>query len=250
MQTGNMQTTNQPHKVNPVVWGALLILAGVLLFLQNMGVFSAVTGLIWVLVFSAGGLVFLYGFLSRGDTMWWAAIPGCTLLGLAGTVLVSEVMPQQLEFLAGPVFLASIGLGFVLIYVVRRAFWWAIIPAGVMATLAVVAGVEESGLDVSDFLTGSLFFIGLGVTFLVVALLPGEQGQRRWAFIPAAALIIMGFLIGTPYVMALEYLWPAALIIGGAYLVWKALSRTEQSHSADVEYIVQDESTDDDANLR
>lgn len=228
MQDTNMQTTNQPQKVNPIVWGGLLIVAGVLLLLQNLGLFGSVMSMIWLLVFGAGGAVFLYGFFSQREKMWWAAIPGCTLFGLAGAILMSEIMPAGMEFLAGPLFLGSIGLGFLMIYFVRHDAWWAIIPAGVMGTLAVVAATETSDLELGELVSGSIFFVGLGLTFLVVALLPGETQQRRWAFIPAAVLLAMGFLVGTPFINAINYIWPVALIVGGGVLVWKALATKQE----------------------
>ena len=223
MQDTQMQTTNQPQKINPIVWGGLLIVAGVLLLLQNIGLFGSVMSTIWVLVFAAGGAVFLYGFFSRRENMWWAAIPGCTLFGLAGAILMSDIMPASMEFLSGPLFLGSIGLGFVLIYFVRHDAWWAIIPASTMGTLAVVAATEGADLGLGELVSGSIFFVGLGLTFLVVALLPSETQQRRWAFIPSAVLLAMGFLVGTPFIASINYIWPVALIVGGGMLVWKAL---------------------------
>jgi hypothetical protein len=122
----------------------------------------------------------------------------------------------------GPLFLASIGVGFALVYLATPQNWWAIIPAGVMTTLALVAGVDE--LRLVSFDTGGLFFIGLGVTFLVVGLLPAEHGAwTRWAFIPAAVLIVIGVLISTSFEPGIAYLWPAALIVGGLVLIGRTL---------------------------
>ena len=227
MQDANMQTTKQPQKVNPIMWGGLLIVAGVLLLLQNIGLFGSTMSVLWVLVFGAGGAVFLYGFFTYRANMWWAAIPGCTLVGLAGVILMNDIMPAGMEFLAGPLFLGSIGFGFLIIYFVRHDAWWVIIPAGVMGTLAVVAAMQESDLGLGELVSGSIFFVGLGLTFLVVALLPGEP-PRRWAFIPAAVLLAMGFLISTPFINAINYIWPVALIVGGSVLVWKTLTAKQQ----------------------
>jgi hypothetical protein len=219
------QTMTQQNswKQSNAVWGILLIAGGLLFLLQNLGIFSGLAALVWVALFAAAGLFFLYLFLKDRTSSWWAAIPGCTLLGLAATVFFGEVGPRFLEPVSGPLFLFSIGLGFVLVYLATPQNWWAVIPAGVMTTLAVVAGVDAFRLRWID--SGSLFFIGLGLTFLLLGVLPanGEKGLR-WAFIPGVVLLVMGILIGTPLVAAINYLWPLVLIVGGALLIWRNLT--------------------------
>ncbi len=213
---------NNNLKRNNAIWGLLLIVGGVLFLLQNFGLFSGLSALVWIVLFGAGGLFFLYLFLNDRQAAWWAAIPGCTLLGLATISLISEFGPAALDPVTGPLFLASIGMGFVLVYLANSEHWWALIPGGVMVTLAAVAGVDELGLP--NFESGGLFFIGLGVTFALVALLPKQHQQNtRWALIPAAVLLIMGILIGVSFEAALGYIWPFVLIVGGAVLLWRAL---------------------------
>lgn len=216
-------TTQNGWKQSNAIWGILLIVGGLLFLLQNVGVFRGLTALVWVALFGAAGLFFLYLFLNNRTTSWWAAIPGSTLLGLAGTVFFGEVGPRFLEPVGGPLFLASIGFGFILVYLATPQNWWAVIPAGVMTTLAVVAGVDAFRLHWID--SGGLFFIGLGLTFLLLGVLPahGEKGLR-WAFIPGVILLVMGILIGTPFIGAAGYLWPLVLILGGAWLVWRNLT--------------------------
>lgn len=201
------------------IWGILLIGAGLLFLLQNFGLFSDLSSLIWVGLFGAGGAAFLYFFLNNRHAAWWAAIPGCTLLGLAGVVLFSDYAPDPLDELAGSLFLGSIGMGFALVYLTDPHKWWALIPAGVMGTLATVAAADSLGPRGME--SGGLFFIGLGLTFLVVALVPGGGQDRRWAFIPAAVLLVMGTLIGASAISIFGYLWPLALIAGGLFLVWR-----------------------------
>jgi hypothetical protein len=214
------QPTN--WKQSNAIWGILLILGGFLFLVQNLGIFRGLASLVWVGLFSAGGLFFLYLFLNDRTKTWWAAIPGCALLGLAATVFFGDIGPSFLEPVSGPLFLASIGMGFALVYLAVPSNWWAIIPAGVLTTLALVAGFDELGPRSFD--SGGIFFIGLGVTFLVVALIGRESGRNlRWAYIPAAVLLVMGILIGTSFVDAINYIWPLALIVGGGVLIWRNL---------------------------
>jgi hypothetical protein len=167
------------------------------------------------------GLFFLYVYLADRAN-WWALIPGIILLDLAVVVALSLTRLALLEDWAGPLVLGGIGLSFWAVYLARREHWWAIIPGGVLFTLAAVAGMDtvfqrmERRVD-----TGGVFFVGLGLTFALVGLLPIPRGRMRWAFIPALVLVIMGLFIFAAAEQLLNYLWPVALILFGLYLVFR-----------------------------
>jgi hypothetical protein len=120
---------------------------------------------------------------------------------------------------AGAVFLGCIGLAFWLVYLRRQDQWWAIIPGGVLLTLSLVAGL--------DFLSGwsdVLFFLGMGLTFSLVALLPHKSYNTRWAFIPAGVLFALGILQAAPIQAVFNYIWPVILVGLGIYILvrnWK-----------------------------
>jgi len=106
----------------------VLILVGVLFLLQQ--VFSIPFGGLFVaLLFAAGGAVFLY-FLVKDRSKWWAAIPGFVLLGLGALIGISSLLPEVGNRIGGSIFLAFIGLGFLVVYLLRKDQWWPIIPAG------------------------------------------------------------------------------------------------------------------------
>ncbi|MCL4861069.1 MAG: hypothetical protein KJZ93_16755 [Caldilineaceae bacterium] len=215
-------TTQDKSQQSNLIWGAILVAGGILLLLSNLNLFGPLTALMWTLLFGGAGIFFLYLFLTAPEQRWWAAIPGCVLLGLGMVTSINELGPRFLAPISGSVFLFSIGVGFMLVYLAQRQNWWAVIPAGVMTTLAVVAGIDNLGLRWVD--SGAIFFVGLGVTFLVLGFLPTSSGKElRWAFIPGVVLISMGILIGTPFISVLGYLWPLALIVGGALLIWRQL---------------------------
>ena len=141
-------------------------------------------------------------------------------MGLATTTLLDNYAPPLLEPLAGSAFLGSIGVGFALVYLANRALWWAIIPGGVLSTLAVVAALDEVGDTGLD--SGGVFFIGLGLTFLLVALLPHRSEERlTWAFIPATVLIILGVFVGIGLERFFNLLWPVVLILIGIFWVMR-----------------------------
>lgn len=202
------------------VGAILLIVIGILLLLQNLGILVGVVALIWSLIFGAGGAVFLYVFLTN-RTQWWAIIPGFALLGLAALIALDEFWPQVGDILGGALFLGGIGLAFWVIYFVKREHWWAVIPGGVMFTVALIAGLSSifKGVEM-----GGVLFLGLGLTFGLLYFVPTPHGRMKWALIPAAVLLVMGLLITAATTGILEYLWPAALILVGLYLLVRIFS--------------------------
>jgi hypothetical protein len=199
------------RRYDPRLWlGILLVLGGLLSLLDAMGLISNGGGIFWGLIFGLGGLIFLYMLINNREN-WWAAFPAFTLLGLAA----SSFLPKSLEAYNGLVFFAGISLGFWWVYFSGTERWWAIIPAGVLLTLGVVSSVDKA---TNDLATGGLFFLGLGLTFILVAVLPGGSG-RSWALIPGTVLLLFGALLGTPYRGITDYIWPAVLILLGGYFV-------------------------------
>ncbi|HEY5571899.1 MAG TPA: hypothetical protein VIK64_02695 [Anaerolineales bacterium] len=200
-----------------VFWGLLLIAGGVIFLLENLNILE-VGGLFWAVLFAIAGLGFLTVFI--GDRQhWWALIPGIILLAIGSLIFLDAVSPQATERLGGVIVLGGIGLAFLIVYLVNRANWWALIPAGVMFTLAAVALLEGT---MSDFETGGIFFLGLGLTFLLVALLPTPDGYMRWAFIPAGVLLLIGILMTAALTQVINIVWPLALILAGLFLVLRA----------------------------
>jgi hypothetical protein len=197
-------------------WGALLILAGLMLLLQNyLGIrFGTI---FWSLLFGVGGMVFLSIFFGKRDH-WWALIPGFTLLSLSLVMLINFLAPGLNNFFSGSIVLGGIGVGFLGVYLADRNNWWAIIPAGVMFTLMIVAVLDDV---LSGFGIGGIFFLGLGLTFGIVALIPSPEGRMNWAWIPAAILIAMGVIITATAEDLLIIIGPAALIILGFYLIYR-----------------------------
>lgn len=188
-----------------IVLGLLLLAGGGLLLLQTMGILKSATEVFWGAAFLLAGAVFI-SLLFGGQ--WWPAFPGMTLLGLGAIILLGD----RLGEFSGLIFLGAIALAFWLVYIMDRSNWWALIPAGVLSTLAIVTVLPER---VGTFGTGGVFFLGLALTFLLVAL----AARMQWAYWPAAALGVLGVL-GTASLMDFaNYIWAAALILGGGFLI-------------------------------
>lgn len=199
-------------------WGVLLIVLGAFFLLQVTGILGALSGLFWSVAFGVAGAAFLYIFLTRVHTHWWAAIPGFTLLGLAALLFYDRFAPPFFADLGAAVFLAAIGAGFLSIFFTNRQQWWAMIPGGVLLSVAGVVAVSNSGLGFLN--PASVLFIGIGCTFGLLGLMSTYlETDLRWAYIPATVMLVMGVVIFTPFVGALNWIWPLALIGGGAYLI-------------------------------
>jgi hypothetical protein len=193
-----------------ILIGAALILGGILMLLDRTGILVGAGNIFWAFILAVGAAVFLFWFFSD-RSKWWAAIPGFTLASIAASSLLLDRLGW-----GGLVFLGGIGVGFWAIYLASRDRWWAIIPGGVLLTLGLNSLMSDA-FGVTN--SGGVFFVGLGLTFVLVGVLAG----MKWAYIPAAVLLLLGFFVGTPFVGAMEYIWIGLLLVAGAILVASAL---------------------------
>lgn len=200
------------------LWGILLILGGVLFLLDNLNIITF-GDIFWGFVLGIGGVGFLSVYFSDRQH-WWALIPGMTLLAVAVVVFLSILLPAVENLLGGAIVLGGIALSFILIYLINQEHWWAIIPGGVLTTLALITLLDEAFTGIE---TGGILFLGLGLTFALVAILPNPHGQMRWAYIPAGILFLMGLLIMATATQLINYLWPVALILVGLYFVFRTV---------------------------
>jgi hypothetical protein len=223
------------NRIQPrVVGGWLLIAGGVVVLLQTLGILASGANVPLAVLLGAGGVFFLYVLVTGPSRQWWAAIPGVILLDLAALMVVGLVFPGMgctarvggLVFscsdLAGSLFLAGIGLSFWTVYIANRAQWWAVFPAGVLTTVAAVTLVSR---QLNGTAVGGVFFVGLGLTFVLVGLLPSPQGKMGWAFIPAAILLVMGIVLIGSFTALTSYVWALGLIGIGVWLLLRALRR-------------------------
>ena len=194
-----------------IIIGAALVLGGILMLLDRTGILKGATDLFWAAVLAFGAVVFLYWFFTD-RSRWWAAIPGFTLAGMSASSLLLDRLGW-----GGFAFLAGIGIGFFAIYFAERSRWWALIPGGILVSLGVTSALT-SVYNIVE--TGGVLLAGIGLTFILVALL----AKMKWAFIPAAVLLLLGFFIGTPFVGALEYVWIGILLLAGGVLVFSAVT--------------------------
>lgn len=209
-----------PRRSLDVLWGFLLLGGGLVLLLESLGRLPT-TELFWAAVFTVVGLAFLYPFLTRREA-WWAAIPAGAVLGLAAAS-GREHSGFGGDEVGGAAFLALLGAGFVAVYLRYNFRWWALIPGGVCLTLAADAALSATAA--SGAAQGAVFFFGIGTTFLLLTVLPTGGKRLRWALVPGGVAVAIGVLAAASadaVLQWLNYLWPTALIIAGAYVIWRA----------------------------
>jgi hypothetical protein len=152
---------------------------------------------------------------------WWALIPGGVLAGMAVIILLATRTSGEV---IGSVVLGVMALPFLAVYAAApQKNWWALIPAGVFASLAVMVFVI-TGRSVSDDLGARLsgiLFLGVGLTFAVLWL-QRTSIPTAWAIYPAAGLVTfaaLAFALGA----RLELVWPLVLIGVGLVLLLVSL---------------------------
>jgi hypothetical protein len=204
--------------------GLSLIVAGLLLFLQQsnylQGEWSdAVFAGLWAL-----GALYFYDLFRRDRTQWWFGMVALIMLGVAANRLLDLFFPEIGAVIGGAFFLIAIGVGFLIAYRRNAANWWAIIPAGVMFTLATISVVDDLGANL-PFETGGLLFVGIGLTFLVLTQLRVEGERLSWAIFPAIPLLILGLFVGLGREASWSYIWPALVILLGLYFLFDAIRK-------------------------
>jgi len=211
-------------KSTRVLFGIGLIFLGVLFFVQQIFHIS-IGNLIIAGLFLLGGVTFFYVF-ARNNEHWWALIPGFTLAGIGGLIAMGDLIPRFNELFGGAFFLAMIGASFLVIYIMHREFWWAIIPAGVLFTLALVTIVSPY----NGSLAGAVFFFGLAATFGVIGLMHVGKAEK-WPWIPAGICALLGLIVlatsGALVNSVFGYVWPAILLVVGVYLIIRSIRKQQ-----------------------
>lgn len=206
------------------ILGLILILAGTFLSLEQFGLIpgSARNGLFGALL--AAAAIALFTLYITNTSRWWAAMVGFFVSGLAISSLLSTLMPEVGERLSGPLFLASMSLGFASVYITNREMWWALIPSGVMLSLAAVAYFESVPGEL-PFQPAGLLFIGLGLTFMLLSTIKSGGQRLSWGIYPGIPLFIFGLMLALGTEQSWAIVGPLMLIAGGAWLLYSSLRK-------------------------
>jgi hypothetical protein len=193
-----------------------MILAGAIFLLENLG-FIAISPYLWGGLLVAGGLIFLYLYVSNREE-WWYIIPAFILLGVGAILILLTAFPDIRGELVPTIILGAIGLSFIIVYLTNTENWWAIIPAGILLTLSLALG---SSAVLGGLAFASIFFLGIALTFGVLYFIPTPEGRLTWAIYPALGALAFGVVVSLGAGSIGAFIWPLALILGGLLLIYR-----------------------------
>ena len=167
----------------------------------------------------------------------WAVIVAYIMLVLGFLPMLSS---SDYAELAGVAVLLAVALPFWFVYL-RNAErrWWALIPAGIITTIGLLAGlvllpvsfgrVTLLGLEFEPRLTNAFLCAGVAATFAILWL----RHHMRWAMIVAFAAAGLAVIVGL--LSGLDRYWPVLLIAAGIYLIYANFRSKQPEQQPDIE---------------
>lgn len=205
-------------------WWAL-IPGGVMLFLALTTLLVDSAGGEWVgaLFLFMIALSFFVVYLNNRTRIW--ALLVAYILGVLGIAPLMSTGGRDAAYF-GPIFLFAVALPFFFVYFRSAENWWAIIPAGSVTTIAILAALAIAGLINEDGrgafigagLANAILMAGLAVTFAVVWL----RHAKPWARVVTVTLALVA-VASVFFASYSNLLWPVAIILVGVYLFYTAL---------------------------
>jgi hypothetical protein len=203
-------------------WWAL-IPGGVMLFLALVTLLvDSTAGDEWI------GSLFLFmvaiSFLAvylNDQTRTWALIVAY-VTGVLGIAPLMAMGGGDAEYF-GPIFLFAVALPFFVVYFRSAENWWAIIPAGAVSVVAVIATLAIAGVindSSSGGYVGAFLMAGLSATFAVLWLRHAKDWAKTVTIVLGALAVASAF-----FSSFYEMFWPVAFILGGIYLLYIAIRR-------------------------
>lgn len=200
-------------------WWAL-IPGGVMLFLALTTLLVDSAGGEWVgaLFLFMIAISFLMAYLNN-QTRTWALIVAY-VMGVLGIAPLMSMGGRDAAFY-GPIFLFAVALPFFIVYFRSAQNWWAIIPAGALTTISIIAALAIAGWIRNANQGGyanALLMGGLSVTFAVLWL----RHARPWARVVTIVLALVA-VASVFFATYSQIFWPVAIILVGIYLFYTAL---------------------------
>ena len=194
--------------------GVMLFLALVTLLVDNVG--GEWVGSLFLFLIA---LSFFVVYVNNRTRQW--------ALLVAYILFVLSIAPAMASFggdvpaYFGSIFLFAVALPFFVVYFREEKNWWAIIPAGVLTVLALIAGAAIAGWIQNESEGGyanAVLMGGLAATFAVVWL----RHAKPWAKIVTIVLAALA-IASVFFASYTEIFWPVAIILAGAYLLFTAM---------------------------
>ena len=129
----------------------------------------------------------------------------------------------------GMYFALALGLSMLVFGAITRTVGW-IIPGGIVSGLGLgifaLEGPFASRMSSLD--EGGIFLLAFAFGWFAIAIVSAlvKAGNMSWALIPGGVMAFIGGMIlldeaGLQVLKALGYLWPAALVLAGGWLIIK-----------------------------
>lgn len=171
-----------------ILWGVILILAGLLFLAQNYGYVPELSVQVWMVIFSVVSLLFFASYFLSGVENWGWLFPATIFGALAITLALAEV--DYNESAIGAPILISVAIPFVVAYILdRQKNRWALIPTWVLLVISLITIVADR---VEGEAIGSLVLFAVALPFLVI--FGTNREKYRWALIPGAIIAGVGFI--------------------------------------------------------
>jgi hypothetical protein len=199
----------------PLIPAYILFTIAAIIFTATFNVFQA--NAMGAFIMFAFALPFLFVAL-RDRRHWWAFIPAYVfgvigaIITLEGTVLNGDAMGAFVMF--------AFALPFLVIGLSNSRNWWALIPAYVFASIGVMLAFVVNRGDEGKIVPAYVMF-AVAAPFLFVFV---RNPRNWWALIPGGimASIGLGFMMS---ITSVQYIVPAALIVGGLLLIGRQFVR-------------------------
>jgi len=200
-------------------WWAL-IPGGVMIFLALTTLLVDSAGGEWVgaLFLFMIAISFLMVYLNNRTRIWALIVAYAT--GILGIAPLMSIGGRDAGYY-GPVFLFAVALPFFIVYFRAAENWWAIIPAGALTTISVIAALAIAGFIRNGNEGGyanALLMGGLAVTFAILWLRHAKPWAKIVTFALAAVAVASVF-----FATYSQIFWPVAIILAGIYLFYTAL---------------------------
>lgn len=205
-------------KKQGLVWGGLLIILGSALLIES---FFDLSAWVWVAILAVSGLG-AYAIYAADRTEKWLLIVSYALLAIAGLVSLITLNILRDPFIATYV-LAVIALPFIVFFFQGdRTQWGRLIPAYILLAVGVMVPLTDSGI-LDGILVAAYVLFAIAIPFFVVY---ARDSKQWWALIPGGITGVIGlsFLIAKDVA---QYIAPAVLIIAGAWVLVRQLTRKD-----------------------
>lgn len=212
-----------------VFLGILLLAGGALLLLQRMNIiYGDWENIFWTVIFGFTSFFLLSFYFSRKRRWWWL-IGGIAALGGLVTNLLDLTLPDFAAIYNDLILLGFMGLSFIAVYLSDRIHWWAVLPGGVLITLGAVTFFEDTGMYGLD--GNAVFLFGLGLTFLLLFLIPTKIGRLKWPLVAAIPLMLVGaYLAYQGEDQLWQYAGPVIILLAGIYFIASAFIRRSEKN--------------------